>query len=385
MVMSTVWSSRRPTGVVMDVEPPATARTTSDVVLPPAAAVAAVGAVAREPHVPSPTVSRARSINRPLRRTASASSTSSRRASPATSLNRARFQPSPVPSDASSRQASLASASLATPPRPTVGSTSTMAKHGVHVVTPTRPVHAVAAAAAVDSMPLIVTNLLTTIAVANDALLRRSALSTSTHLHAAATKFRSPSVRALPTLSLAAYAARFTRYAPVPSAVWLAALILIDRVASGGAPAPQVVVCTANVHRLLLVAMVVATKAHSDVFYTNKHAARVGGIPLAELNALERDLLAALEYRAHVDADEFAKYAVRLAAHSAAAARVAAAGMVPAPGTPVRPVVTPPSPPLTPDMPKPATSELVPVTRVDDATALPPVTSAAPADGVASL
>ncbi|KAJ3372891.1 hypothetical protein GGF31_001428 [Allomyces arbusculus] len=385
MVMSTAWSSRRPTGVAgADVERLAATRTASDVTQPLAAAVAAVGAVAREPPVPSPTVSRARSIHRPLRRAASASSASSRRASPATSLNRARFQPSPAPSDASSRQGS--SASLATPPRPITGLPSaTVAKRANHVVAPTRPVHAAAAAATVDPMPLIVTNLLTTIAVANDALLRRSTLSTSTQLHAAAGKFRSPSVRALPTLSLAAYAARFTRYAPVPSAVWLAALILIDRVASGGAPAPQVVVCTANVHRLLLVAMVVATKAHSDVFYTNKHAARVGGIPLAELNALEREMLATLEYRAHVDADEFAKYAARLAAHSAAAARVAAAGMVPAPSTPARPVVTPPSPPLTPDMPKPAVSDLVPVTRVDDASALPTAATASPADGVASV
>ncbi|KNE59533.1 hypothetical protein AMAG_18197 [Allomyces macrogynus ATCC 38327] len=67
------------------------------------------------------------------------------------------------------------------------------------------------------------------------------------------------------------------------------------------------------------------------------------------------------------------------------AARAAAAGMVVAPGTPVRPVVTPPSPPLTPDLPKPAASDLVPVTRVDDATILPPAAAAAPADGVASL
>ncbi|KAI9221461.1 cyclin PHO80-like protein, partial [Blastocladiella britannica] len=136
--------------------------------------------------------------------------------------------------------------------------------------------------------------------------------------------------RAPASVPLATYAERLARYAPAPPAVWIAALVAIDRIANAPAtPAssssasassasllPSVVVCSANVHRLLLVAFVVASKAHSDVFYSNRHLARVGGVPLTELNALEIEYLFLGGFSVNVSRSEFARYAHRLAAYA---------------------------------------------------------------------
>jgi len=51
---------------------------------------------------------------------------------------------------------------------------------------------------------------------------------------------------------------------------------------------------------LLLTATVLAAKFVDDRYFTNKHYAKVGGIPLRDLNALELSMLALLRYRLHV-------------------------------------------------------------------------------------
>lgn len=52
--------------------------------------------------------------------------------------------------------------------------------------------------------------------------------------------------------------------------------------------------------RLLLTATVLAAKFLDDVYYTNRHYAKVGGVSLAELNDLERHMLMLLAYRLRV-------------------------------------------------------------------------------------
>ncbi|ORZ41204.1 cyclin-domain-containing protein [Catenaria anguillulae PL171] len=173
---------------------------------------------------------------------------------------------------------------------------------------------------------LIVATLLVRIAQANDSLLARASPLASTDrgaaaLLAAASKFQG---RAPPTISLPAYAARLARYAPVPAAVWVATLIAIDRVANapttssvdGSTAVPPVVVCSHNVHRVLLLALAIATKVHSDAFYTNKHLAKVGGIGLAELNRLELEFLFLSGFNVNVSGAEYARYTDRLAAYA---------------------------------------------------------------------
>jgi hypothetical protein len=178
-----------------------------------------------------------------------------------------------------------------------------------------------------DLTPPLVSELLVKIAQANDTLLKNQSEKSSS-LARAANRFRGKSP---PAISLAAYGVRMVKYAPCAPSVWLCALVLIDRLCGGGqssakkeAPgtpgtpgksaSPRIVVCSANVHRLLLATFVVATKYHSDVFYTNAHYARVGGVTLLEMNQLERDVLALCDFDLRVDSPELSRYASRLIA-----------------------------------------------------------------------
>lgn len=60
-----------------------------------------------------------------------------------------------------------------------------------------------------------------------------------------------------------------------------------------------------QLQQLSLVALVVAAKYLDDVFHTNSHYAKVGGLPIAEFNCLEQRFLSALHYELYVDECEF--------------------------------------------------------------------------------
>jgi len=52
-----------------------------------------------------------------------------------------------------------------------------------------------------------------------------------------------------------------------------------------------------TVHRFLISSVAVASKALCDVFCTNSHYAKVGGLRVVELNLLEKEFLAAIDWR----------------------------------------------------------------------------------------
>ena len=60
---------------------------------------------------------------------------------------------------------------------------------------------------------------------------------------------------------------------------------------------PRFTVSSLTVHRFLIASITVSTKALCDAFCTNSHYAKIGGIKVAELNLLERELLTALDWR----------------------------------------------------------------------------------------
>lgn len=60
-----------------------------------------------------------------------------------------------------------------------------------------------------------------------------------------------------------------------------------------------------SVHRLLLAAVLLATKFIDDVLYDNAHFAKVGGLDVKELNMLELDMLKVLNFRLFIEPEEF--------------------------------------------------------------------------------
>ncbi|KNE67214.1 hypothetical protein AMAG_12285 [Allomyces macrogynus ATCC 38327] len=116
--------------------------------------------------------------------------------------------------------------------------------------------------------------------------------------------------KTVPPIALRAYLARMARYAPCPNVVFVAVLVYLDRVAA--ARTRPVALVAATAHRLALTAVVVATKFWSDVFYTNAHYAKVGGVPTAELNRLEMEFLFRAGFELAIDQRDLDEVAAHL-------------------------------------------------------------------------
>ncbi|KAI0021662.1 cyclin-domain-containing protein [Xylariomycetidae sp. FL0641] len=78
------------------------------------------------------------------------------------------------------------------------------------------------------------------------------------------------------------------------------------------APATYFVVDSFNIHRLIIAGVTCASKFFSDVFYTNSRYAKVGGLPLAELNHLELQFLLLNDFRLSVPVEDLEAYATML-------------------------------------------------------------------------
>ncbi|ORX49980.1 hypothetical protein BCR36DRAFT_62474 [Piromyces finnis] len=59
-----------------------------------------------------------------------------------------------------------------------------------------------------------------------------------------------------------------------------------------------------NIHRLLIAGVTVSAKFNSDIFFLNSHYAKVGGLPINELNSLEMEFLMLNNYDLHVSVEE---------------------------------------------------------------------------------
>ncbi|KAI5309902.1 hypothetical protein KEM55_002162 [Ascosphaera atra] len=67
-----------------------------------------------------------------------------------------------------------------------------------------------------------------------------------------------------------------------------------------------------NIHRLVIAGVTCASKFFSDVFYTNSRYAKVGGLPLEELNRLELEFLFLNDFRLGITVEELDAYAEML-------------------------------------------------------------------------
>jgi hypothetical protein len=104
------------------------------------------------------------------------------------------------------------------------------------------------------------------------------------------TPFHSASV---PPMSLFAYAARIVTYGECLPEGLLLGLRLAGRYCRKAKVVPTMLLA----HRLVLVATTVAVKIHADKFRSNRTMAKVGGIPLQELNELENGFCFTLDFR----------------------------------------------------------------------------------------
>ncbi|KAL8272491.1 hypothetical protein Esti_003614 [Eimeria stiedai] len=122
-----------------------------------------------------------------------------------------------------------------------------------------------------------------------------------------------------PMISVADYVERLARFFQCSRECFVLALLYIDRLLQSNS---QVWLCPLNVHRLVVTALMVAVKFADDTFYSNAYYAKVGGLPVKEINYLEATLLRMLRFRLHVLPCEFERfYRLVMASSAAAAAR----------------------------------------------------------------
>ncbi|KAM0755287.1 cyclin-related 2, partial [Meredithblackwellia eburnea MCA 4105] len=142
--------------------------------------------------------------------------------------------------------------------------------------------------------------------------------------------------RNVPAISIEAYLLRILKYCPTTNEVFLSLLVYFDRMARVGLEAQRVgltgsgasgsptmssgngtttttsnrlfAIDSFNVHRLVIAGVTVASKFFSDVFYTNSRYAKVGGLPLHELNQLELQFLLLNDFRLMIPVDELQRY-----------------------------------------------------------------------------
>lgn len=108
------------------------------------------------------------------------------------------------------------------------------------------------------------------------------------------TRFHS---KAAPAISPHAYLTRITTFTNVDPCIIVILLYYIDRLSD------YLTISSLTIHRFLISAICCGSKALSDSFATNSRYARVGGVELIEMNALEREFLLAINWRLAVSFD----------------------------------------------------------------------------------
>lgn len=108
-----------------------------------------------------------------------------------------------------------------------------------------------------------------------------------------------------PSISINKYLERITKYADCSDNQFILALIYIDRLIEQN---PSLKLSSLNIHRLIITSIVLSVKYDSDYFFKNSIYAKIGGICVKELNALEKDFLHRLDYNLYVSDEEFAFY-----------------------------------------------------------------------------
>jgi len=71
-----------------------------------------------------------------------------------------------------------------------------------------------------------------------------------------------------------------------------------------------------NVHRVIITSVMLAAKFFDDQYFNNAYYAKVGGVPVGEMNILEVELLFRLNFSLHVTTDVFKKYKTELSHHA---------------------------------------------------------------------
>ncbi|KAG0325643.1 hypothetical protein BGZ99_000354 [Dissophora globulifera] len=136
-------------------------------------------------------------------------------------------------------------------------------------------------------------------------------------IHTSFTRFHA---RSIPSISINAYLTRILKYCPCANECFLSLLVYFDRMARNveeitGGEGRQFSIDSYNIHRLIIAGIMVSAKFFSDVFFTNSRYAKVGGLPVSELNQLEVEFLTLNNFALAISIEELQTYGDQLMKH----------------------------------------------------------------------
>ena len=97
---------------------------------------------------------------------------------------------------------------------------------------------------------------------------------------------------------------RIKKYAQIEKSTLISILIYADRMCTTSG----IILNPHNIHRIILGCLLLAIKYNEDVYYTNEHYAKVGGVTLEELNQLEYFSFILLNFDLFISDDLYQKY-----------------------------------------------------------------------------
>ncbi|KIK98663.1 hypothetical protein PAXRUDRAFT_799828 [Paxillus rubicundulus Ve08.2h10] len=120
------------------------------------------------------------------------------------------------------------------------------------------------------------------------------------------TRFHS---RTAPGISVLDYLRRIVKFTKVEKSCLLLTLHYVDQIC---ARIPVFTLTSLTCHRFVIASITVCSKGLCDTFCTNSLYARVGGIPVSELNVLEREFLRMIDWRLTCTREVLQEYYVNL-------------------------------------------------------------------------
>ena len=106
-----------------------------------------------------------------------------------------------------------------------------------------------------------------------------------------------------PKISILDYINRITKYTYVEKSSLIVSLIYLDRICQN-----DILITDYNIHRLLLISIIMSIKINEDQIFNNNYYAEVGGVSIKEFNSIESDFVNYINYYLFVTEEEFFKY-----------------------------------------------------------------------------
>lgn len=112
------------------------------------------------------------------------------------------------------------------------------------------------------------------------------------------------SKKIVPSITVSDYLERIKKYTKIEKGTLILAMIYIDRICNLN----RIILSPYNIHRILLGCCLVALKYNEDVIFKNIFYAKVAGVSLKEINAIELYTLSFLSFNLYVEEEIFELY-----------------------------------------------------------------------------